>query len=115
VAADPYISEGEVATVEHAVPLPAVGIVIVPGNPVGPGLTPADVISVAPSGIPVPVGEPAEPIAIPSGEVAPIVGVGVAVSSTCAAATLQNNNDGRTATTSENLIDLLRLLTALLR
>jgi hypothetical protein len=115
VAVDPYISEGEVATVEQAVPLLVVGMVIVPGKPVGPGLTPADVISVAPSGIPVPVGEPAEPIAMPSGEVAPIVGVGVAASSTCAAATLQTNNAGRTATTSANLIGLPRLPTALPR
>jgi hypothetical protein len=61
------------------------------------------VISVAPSGIP--VGEPA---AIPSGEVAPIIGVGVAVPSncpsTCAIATLPTNSAGRIAATSENLI-----------
>jgi hypothetical protein len=86
MAVDPYISEGEVATVEHAVLLFAVGIAIVPAKPTGAGLTPADVISVAPSGIP--VGELAEPMVMPSGEVAPIVGVGVTVSSTCAMATL---------------------------
>jgi hypothetical protein len=80
MAVDPYISEAEVATVEHAVPLLVVGIVIVPAKPVGAGLTPADVISVAPSGIP--VGELAEPIVMPSGEVAPIMGVGMTVSST---------------------------------
>ena len=82
LAVDPNISEGGVATVGHAVLLLVVGIVIVPVTPVGSGLTPPDVISVAPSGIPVPVGEACEFIVIPSGEVAPIVGVGVAVSST---------------------------------
>jgi hypothetical protein len=98
MAVDPYISEGEVATVEHAVPLLVVGIVIVPANAVGAGLTPADMISVAPSGIP--VGELADPIAIPSGEVAPIMGVGVTVSSTCAIARLPARNAGRSAATS---------------
>jgi hypothetical protein len=80
LAVEPNISEGEAATVEHAVLVGAVGIVIVPVTPVGSGLTPGEVISVEPNGIP--AGEPAEPIATPSGEVAPIVGVGVAVSST---------------------------------
>jgi hypothetical protein len=96
MAVDPYISEGEVATVEHAVPLLVVGIVIVPAKPVGAGLTPADMISVAPSGIP--VGELADdPIAMPSGEVAPIMGVGVTVSSTCAIARLPARNAGKSA------------------
>jgi hypothetical protein len=80
LAVEPNICEGEAATVEHAVLVGAVGIVIVPVTPVGSGLTPGEAISVEPSGIP--AGEPAEPIATPSGEVAPIVGVGVAVSST---------------------------------
>jgi hypothetical protein len=82
LADDPNISEGGVATVGHAVLPAVVGIVIVPVTPVGTGLTPADVISVAPSGIPVPVGAPDEPIAMPSGEVASIVGVGITVSPT---------------------------------
>src|SRR5580692_11737034 len=98
IAVDPYISEGEVATVEHAVPLLVVGIVIVPAKPVGAGLTPADVISVAPSGIP--VGELADPIPMPSGEVAPIMGVGVTVSSTCAIAWLPARNAGKSAAIS---------------
>jgi hypothetical protein len=80
-------------------------MVIVPVTPVGSGLTPGEVISVEPSGIP--VGEPA---AIPSGEVAPIVGVGVTVPSncpsTCAIAALQTKSIGRTAATSENFIDI---------
>ena len=106
LAVDPNISEGEIATVGHAVLLLVVGIVIVPVTPVGTGETPGDVISVAPSGIP--VGEPA---AMPSGEVAPIVGVGVTVPSncpsTCAMAALQMKSTGRTAATNESLVGIL--------
>jgi hypothetical protein len=112
LAREPNISEGEVAAVEHAVALVVVGIVIVPVTPVGTGLTPGDVISVAPSGIP--VGEPPEPVAMPRGEVAPIVGVGVVsvpsnCPSTCATATLQTKSVSRTAAINENFIDVLRL------
>ena len=98
IAVDPYISEGEVATVEHAVPLLVVGMVIVPAKPEGPGLTPPDLISVEPSGIP--VGELSEPIPMPSGEVAPIVGVGSTASSTCAMATLPAKNAEKSTATS---------------
>jgi hypothetical protein len=108
LAVEPNISEGEVATVEHVVPLVVVGTVIVPVTPVGTGLTPGDVISVASSGIP--VRETAEPVATPSGEVAPIVGVGVGIASTCAEATLTNST-GRTAATSKSLVDVFRLQT----
>jgi hypothetical protein len=106
LAVEPNISEGEAATVGHAVLLLVVGMVIVPVTPVGSGLTPGEVISMAPSGIP--VGEPA---AMPSGEVAPTVGVGATVPSncpsTCATATLPANNAGRTAATSQNLVGAL--------
>jgi hypothetical protein len=81
LADDPNICDGGVATVGHAVLPVVVGIVIVSVAPAGTGLTPADVISVAPSGIPVPVETADEPIAMPSGVVAPIVGVGATVSS----------------------------------
>jgi hypothetical protein len=81
LAVEPNSSEGEVATVGHAVLVVVVGIVIVPVTPVGSGLTPEELISVEPSGIP--VGEPAEPVAMPSGEVAPTMGVGVTVPSNC--------------------------------
>jgi hypothetical protein len=111
LAVDPNIYEGGVATVGHAVLVVVVGIVIVPVTPVGTGLTPGEVISVEPSGIPV-----GETVATPSGEVAPIVGVGLTVPSnwlsTCAIATLQTNSAGRTAPINENLIDVLRLQTA---
>ena len=53
LAVDPNIDDGEVPTVEHAVPLLVLGIVIVPVTPVGAGLSPPEMISVDPSGIPV--------------------------------------------------------------
>jgi hypothetical protein len=100
IALDPNICEGEVATVEHPVPLLVVGIEMLPARPVGAGLTPADVISVEPSGIP--VGELVEPIPMPSGEVAPIVGVGVTASATCAIAGLQTISTKKTAAIDDN-------------
>jgi hypothetical protein len=78
---------------------------------VGAGLIPGDASSVEPRGIP--VGETVEPVVIPSGEVAPIVGVGLAIPLTCAVATLQMKSAGMTAATNENLIGVLRLPTAL--
>ena len=59
----------------------------------------------APNGIP--VGETVEPDVMPSGEVAPIVGVGVAVPPTCATATLQKKSVGRTAAINETLVGIL--------
>jgi hypothetical protein len=109
LAVDPNVPDGEVAKVEHAVPLLVLGIGIVPVTPLGTGLTPGDASSVAPNGIP--IGEFAEPVAVPSGEVSPIVAVGVAVP-TCAMATLQTKSAGRTATINETLIGVLRLQTA---
>lgn len=78
--------------------MPLLGIEIVPVTPVGAGLTPGDTISVEPRGMP--VGETAEAVAIPSGEVAPTVGVGAAIPLTCATATLQTNSAGTIAATS---------------
>jgi hypothetical protein len=115
LAVEPNISEGDVATVVHAVLVVVVGIVIVPVTPVGSGLTPGEVISVEPSGIP--AGEPEPPIATPSGEVAPIVGVGVTVPSncpsTCAIATLQAKSAGRIAATSNDFTNVRGLKAAL--
>jgi hypothetical protein len=117
LAADPNISEGGVATVGHCVLVVVVGIVIVPVTPVGSGLTPGETISVEPSGIP--VGEPAPPVATPSGEVAPIVGVGVTVPSncpsTCALAALQAKSAGSTAAINANLIGIPLLKPAISR
>jgi len=108
LAVDPNIPDGEVPKVEHVVLLP--GIAVVPIEPVGIGLTPGDAISVAPIGIP--VGETVEPVAMPSGEVAPIVGVGEAIPLTCAMATLLTKSAGSTAAINEYLMGALRLRTA---
>jgi hypothetical protein len=95
--------------VEQVVPL--LGIEIVPVTAVGVGLTPGDAISVEPRGMP--VGETVEPVPIPSGEVAPTVGVGLAIPVTCAMATLQTNSAGMTAATNEYLIGIFRFTTVL--
>jgi hypothetical protein len=97
--------------VEHAVPL--LGIEIVPVTPMGAGLTPGDAISVEPRGMP--VGETAKPVPIPSGEVAPMVGVGLAIPVTCAMATLQAKSAGMTVATNEYLNDVFHFPTALPR
>lgn len=79
------------------------GIEVVPVTPVGAGLTPGDAISVAPSGIP--VCGTAKPVPKPSGEVAAIAGVGVAIPLICAmAAALQATSARRTAAINDNLI-----------
>jgi hypothetical protein len=87
------------------------GIEIVPVEAVGAGLTPGDAISVAPNGMP--VGDTAEFVVVPSGEVAPSVGVGLAVPPTCAMATLLTTNAGRTAAINESLTSAIRLPSAL--
>ena len=79
LAVDPNVPDAEIPPVEHAVPLvvmtPLVGIAIVPVTlPVGAGLTPAELISVAP------IGSPVVPT-IPSGEVPPSEGTAVSGSS----------------------------------
>jgi hypothetical protein len=100
LAVDPNIDEGAVPMVEHVVPL--LGIAIVPVASPGAGLTPGDAISVEPSGIP--VGETAEPVPIPSGEVAPRLGVGLAIPLTCAIAALQTKSAARIAAINDNLV-----------
>jgi hypothetical protein len=101
LADDPNIDDGAVPMVEHAVLL--LGMEIVPVASPGAGLTPGDAISVEPSGIP--VGETGEPVAaMPSGEVVPTVGVGIAVPLTCAIAALQTKSAGRIAAIGDNLI-----------
>jgi hypothetical protein len=98
---DPNIPDGEVPSVEHVVP--PLGIKVVPVTPAGAGLTPGDAISVAPRGIP--VWGTAEPVPKPSGEVAAIVGVGLAMPLICArAAALQTTSAGTTAAINDHLI-----------
>jgi hypothetical protein len=106
LAVDPNIPDGEVPRVEHDVPL--VGVEIVPVT-MGPGLTPGDAISVEPRGMP--VGETVEPVVMPSGEVAPMLGVGLAIPLTCAMAALQITSAGRTAAINEHLTRNLRFAT----
>jgi hypothetical protein len=101
---DPNIDDGGVPTVEHVVPL--LGIEIVPVAPVGAGLMPGDAISVEPRGMP--VGETVAPVPMPSGEVAAMVAVGLAIPLTCAMAALQTISAGRATAISENLIGTLR-------
>ena len=103
---DPNIVDGAVPNVAHVAPLP--GIVVAPVT-MGPGLIPGDAISVEPSGMP--VGETVEPVVMPSGEVAPMVGVGLAIPLTCAMAALQTTSAGRTAAINATLIGTLRFAT----
>ena len=81
------------------------GIEIVPVASPGAGLTPGDAISVEPRGMP--VGETVEPVPMPSGEVAPMVGVGLAIPLICAMAALQTTIAGRIAAIHDNLLDNL--------
>jgi hypothetical protein len=82
---EPYIVDGAIPAVVHEVAVPAGGATA------GNGLTPGEAISVAPSGIPVPPTPMLGPM--PSGEVAPSVGVGTAIPVTCAiAGPLAKNN-----------------------
>lgn len=91
--------------VEQLAPLP--GMAIAPGTPAGAGLIPGDAISVEPRGMP--VGETVDPVSMPSGEVAPMVGVGLAIPPTWAIAALQTRSGERTAAINESLIGVLRL------
>jgi hypothetical protein len=102
---DPNIDDGEVPTVEHAVPLVVLGIEIVPVTPVGTGLSPAEVSSVDPRGTP--VGATGVPGLRPSGEVVPRAGV-VGIAPTCAIALLQTRSIGRTTAMNEYLTCALR-------
>lgn len=78
--------------------VPVPGMAIVPVGLGISGLTPADVISVAPSGMPVgDIGE-LDADALPSGEVAPTDGVGATMPVTCATAAWQVRSTGRIAT-----------------
>jgi hypothetical protein len=84
---------------------PLVGIVIVPVTPVGAGLTPSDVSSVAPSGTPLAPTDELGPM--PSGEVAPSVGIVVSGSSTWANVGPAQNKEQAVATINNGLIEKL--------
>jgi hypothetical protein len=85
LAVDPNMVDGDSPAIEHVVPLvvitPLVGSPIVPVTlPVGAGLTPGELISVEPIGIPAGPTDP--PALIPRGEVVPSEGNAVRGSST---------------------------------
>jgi hypothetical protein len=81
VVPEPDVPDEGLPAAEHVVPVPVIPIV-----PVGIGLRPGDASSVEPMGIP--VGGTDEPGVIPSGEVAPMPGVGLPIPPTCAKAEL---------------------------
>jgi hypothetical protein len=84
---DPNVPSGEVATVEHAAPLLALGTVIVPVVPSGTVLTPGDATSGRPFGPTDPPGT------IPSEEVAPSEGVAVVIPAWAKAALWHNRDE----------------------
>ena len=92
-----------VPRVEHVVVLP--GIAMVPVGLAGNGLVPTDVISVAPSGMP--VGPMGCPDTLPSGEVAPTVAVGSTMPPTCATAALHRTSAVKPTIINESLTDIL--------
>jgi hypothetical protein len=107
LAVDPNIPDGDIPALEHVVPLvvitPVVGIAIVPVTPVGSGLSPGDVSSVEPSGVP---AGPTDALAPnPNGEVAPTEGVAVIGSSTWAKAGL-HSKDQATAKMKQVLMEI---------
>jgi hypothetical protein len=55
-----------------------------------------------------PVGETVEPVVMPSGEVAPMLGVGLTIPLTCALATLQATSVGKIAASNTTLRLILR-------
>jgi hypothetical protein len=111
VAVDPNIPEGRVPTDEHGVPPPVMaplaGIAMVPVTPVGTGLTPSELSSVAPSGTPVGPTDPPAPI--PSGEVASSDGMAdsgsASESLTWANAGLAQNNGKAAAAIKKGLME----------
>lgn len=92
VVGDPNVPSGEVATVEHAAPLLALGTAIVPVSPLGTELPSGDVPGAKPFG---PIDTPGAP----SEEVAPSGGMAV-VMPACAKAGLWHSRDQASQTTN---------------
>jgi hypothetical protein len=82
------------------------GIETVPVT-MGAGLTPGEAISVEPKGMP--VGETVEPVVMPSGEVAPMLGVGLTIALTWALAALQRASAEKNAAIDAALAHDLRM------
>jgi hypothetical protein len=100
--ADVDIGDGEVPRVAHAALV--LGIEIVPGKP-GLGLVPGTAISVEPNGRP--VCDIGEFDSTPSGDVAPMPGVELAIPPTCAIAAPQTNSVGRIAAITRSFTCIL--------
>jgi hypothetical protein len=96
VAVAPYSPDGEIPTVEHAVPLLMFGTVIVPVTPLGTGLTSGD----APGGSK-PFGPTGAPGTVPSEEVTPSGGMTVP---TWASAGLLHNKEQAAAAINNGLM-----------
>ena len=98
VVGEPNVPNGEVATVEHAAPLLAFGMVIVPVTPLGTVLPAVDAAS----------GNPFGPIdslgATPSEEVVPSEGIAVPIPAWANAGLLANNGNAA-ATISNSLME----------
>ena len=97
MAVAPYSPDGEIPTVEHAVPLLMFGTVIVPVTPLGIGLTSGD----APGGSK-PFGPTGAPGTVPSEEVTPSGGMTVP---TWASAGLLHNKEQAAATINNGLME----------
>jgi len=97
VAVDPYNPDGEIPTVEHAIPLLVLGTVIVPVTPEAIGPTSGDAPSCKPFA---PTGAPGT---IPSEEVAPSGGVSMP---TWASAGLQHSKGKAVAIKKDLMEDL---------
>jgi hypothetical protein len=102
LADEPNMPADEMPNVEQGIPL--LGIAMVPVGLIGVGLTPGDVISVAPNGIPVPPTD--EPLVMSSGDVALTDGVGTTM--LCATAAWLARTIGTSAAIGKNLIVVLR-------
>jgi hypothetical protein len=98
VAVDPYSPDGEIPTVEHAIPLLVFGTLIVPVTPLGTGLTSGD----TPGGDK-PFGPTGAPGSDPSEEVAPSGGMSMP---TWASAGLQHSKGNAVATKKDLMEDL---------
>ncbi|MCC8941606.1 hypothetical protein H8A99_35520 [Bradyrhizobium sp. Arg68] len=98
----PNMADGDVPSVAHAVPV--IGTAMLPVT-VGAGLIPGEASSVAPR--PMPTGETVGPVALVSGDVASIMGVGTAIPVTWADAAPPAESARQTAI-SQHLMCMLR-------
>jgi hypothetical protein len=100
---EPDIPDDGLPIAKHVVLFPVIPIVAAAA-----GLSPGDASSVAPMGIP--AGGTGEPAAKPSGEVAPIPGVGLPIPPTCANAGMQPKSAACSAA-----INTRRIMTSIIR